>query len=220
MCTKYIPLLLLILTISTARADVPKVFHVIKAHIKANNQSYVTYALVVGELNYDDSIVRVYKNDSKVFTDKVKQLMISHDSISLYSHVFQVKEKGLILLPRDKQSKIALQEIQNIILLEYLPSEYSGGQVFTNVFSSDSTWVSWKISQINHFSTQGGSGICGFTLLNFNKPDRVSTSVVKRFEAIIRDQEEKSIPISEEDIEKIKERLRKLRIVVLYYCGC
>jgi hypothetical protein len=217
---KYLPFLFLVSFISVAHADVPKVFHVIKAKIKSNNKSYVTYALVVGELNHYDSMIRVYKKDSKRFTLEVKQLMIWNDSLSLYSKIFRVKEKNLILLPKDKESKISLMEIQDIVLIEYFPSEYAGGQVFTNVLSSDSTWVSWKVSQTENFGTTGDSGICGFTVLYFNKPDNISKAVVKTFESTIRDREEKSIRISEEEIDIIKERLRKLRIVVLYYCGC
>lgn len=94
-----------------AEADVPKVFHVIKAKIESNNKSYVTYALVVGELNYYDSIINVYKKNSKRFTDEVKQLMNWKDSLSLYSQIFRVREKSLIVLPKDKESKIALNEM-------------------------------------------------------------------------------------------------------------
>lgn len=215
---KYLLYLFLVLCISAAHADVPKVFHVVKVNIKASDRSYATYALIVGELNYDDSMIRVYKKDSKRFTSDVKNVIWS-DSLSLYSQIFRVKEKGLVLLPRDKESKIALKEIQSIVLIEYIPSEYSGGQVFTRVLSSDSTWVSWRISQTEDFQTVGGSGICGFTMLYFNKPDDISKAAVKRFESIIRDRE-KSVRISEEDMNNIKERLRKLRIIVLYYCGC
>jgi hypothetical protein len=217
---KYLPLLFLVLFISVAHADVPKVFHVIKAKIKSNNKSYVTYALVVGELNHYDSLIKVYKKDSKRFTEEVNRLMNHYDSISLYSQIFRVREKNLILLPKDKESKIALTEIQDIALMEYFPSAYAGGQVFTNVLSSDSTWVSWKISQTEYFETVGGSGVCGFTMLYFNKPDNISKAAVKNFESIIRGREEKFIHISKEEIDKIKEQLRKLRIVVLYHCGC
>lgn len=217
---KYLNFLFLVFFISVAHADVPKVFHVIKVNIKSSNKSYVSYALVVGELNHYDSMISVYKKNSKRFTEEVNRLMERYDSISLYSQIFRVMEKGLILLPKDKESKIALKEIQEIALMEYLPSEYAGGQVFTNVLSSDSTWVSWKVAQTENFGTVGASGICGFTMLYFNKPDNISKAVVKNFESSIRGREEESILISEEAIDKIKERLRKLRIVVLYYCGC
>lgn len=212
---KYLPILFLVLLISAAHADVPKVFHVVKVKIKSSNKSFVTYALVIGELNNYDS----YKKSSKIFTEEVKRLMIYHDSLSLYSQILHVREKSLILLPKDKESKVALKEIQDITLMEYFPSEYAGGQVFTNVLGSDSTWVSWRISQTETFETLGISGACGFTILYFNKPDNISKRVVKILESTIRDRE-KSIPISKEEIEKIKERLRKLRVVVLYYCGC
>jgi hypothetical protein len=218
---KYLPALLLVLTISVTHAHVPKVFHVIKAKITSDGKSYVTYALILGELDHYDSILRVYKKDSKRFTSEVKQLMIGirRDSLSLYSQIFRVREKQVILLPKDKELKIPLKEIQEIVLIEYFPSEHAGGLVFTDVLSSDSTWVSWRVSQSENFGTAGDSGICEFAILYFNKPDNISKAVVKQFELTMRRREE-SIRISKEEIDKIKERLRKLRIVVLNYCGC
>lgn len=218
---KYLPLLFLILCISVAAADVPKVFHVIKARVKTQDKDHLTYVLVIGELNYYDSLLNIYKRNPKVFTERIKEMALGiRDSISLYSQIFHVPGEKLILLPKDKETKIALKEIQTIDLLEYYNSEYSGGQVYNYVLSSDSAWVSWEVSEKDYFETVGGSGICGFTMLYFNKPDNTSKKVVKNFEALIRKREEKSMKVPEAEFDKIKERLRKLRIVVLYYCGC
>lgn len=217
---KFFSFLFFVLLISVAHADEPKVFHIVKVKIKSNNKSYVTYAVVLGELNQYDSMINLYKKDSKRFTKEVKRLMDQYDSVSLYSQIFRVKEKSLILLPKDKGSKIALNEIEDLTLMEYLPSNDADGRVSTNVLSSDSTWVSWKVSQTEHFGTAGTSGICGFTMLYFNKPDDISKAVVKNFESIMRGREDESIRPSEEEIDKIIERLRKLRIIVLHYCSC
>ena len=216
--------LFFVLFVLTAHASGEKTEHVVKVKVKWNNKIFVSYALVKGEFfYYSDSLLQVYRTSPKIFTKAVNDAMNIHqvDTISFYSQVYQIKEEGIILLPKDKELKIARSQIEEMEFIKYLPSEHWEEQVFSEILSSDSTWLSWKIADKEFFSSGGTSGMCGHTIFYFNKPDDASHALVKRFRAAVdREQHNDAVPALPGEVDKFRKRFRKFRIVVIYYCGC
>ena len=216
--------LVVVLFVTTAHADIPKTFHLIKARIKTDTESFIRYAVIIGELPLDDyvpdSVFNFYKKNPKVFTEMVNSKMglNNHDTISLYPQFFRVREYGLLLLPEDQETKIARNQIREIAPLEYIKWKEFNSLIFTEILSSDSSWVTWKPAEVGSFSGWKGGLPCGALVLYFNKPDDISKAVVEKVRAAFNMSGGRAPDPAE--IVKLRKRLRKLRVIIYYGCNC
>jgi hypothetical protein len=219
MMRKLLICLPLLLFATASFADIPKIFHVIKASIKTNNKNYVSYALIIGEFAFhDDSLLHEYKSNPKEFTKIIqnRRRQDNYDSLSLYAQIFKIKNQDVVLLPEDRETKIAWKDVKEIDLIEYLSGYYTGPLVYSETISSDSVWLTWKVTYTEQVKDE--SGMCYYTALYFNKPDTVSKRVVKAAPHMIS--KFHTGELSEKERIQFRKRLRKLRIVIFGMCSC
>ena len=218
---RYCAVLFFLLIVSGAQADIPKVLHVAKVKIKVDNKTFITYALIQGEFPGEnpDSLL-LYKTNSQRFKEAVNYHMrlYQHDTISLYSRIFRIKEHELVLLPDDKETKIPLTQIQEMKLIDYVPSYYAGPMIHTEILSADSTWLSWKIAHTEDVVQQ--EEMCGYTALFFNKPDDASRAVIKQAGVVLGALYSGKHPATKKEIDAMRKKLRKHRIIVFGMCSC
>jgi hypothetical protein len=207
-------LILNLFLISEVSAD-PGASHILKARIKLDDKEYVGYFNVWGYLYLEKDSLTSWTKDISKFTYQVKK-WIYGDSLKFYSEIIKLKDYDLVLYPTDKLTILNKNSIKEIYPLDLINCPVGMGS-YSRITSSDNKWLLNTVIAEESFYIENGAA-CDYTVLYFNKPDSLTTKLVKAFESEL--QEEANLGTNRyKSWIIILDRLRDLKVIIFSNCA-